>query len=86
VTITSLTTPEFWRLYRQLPGDVRQLARHTYQIWQRNPFHPSLHFKKLRQDFWSVRIGIHYRAIGSFHGSQFIWTWIGSHADYDQIM
>jgi hypothetical protein len=43
VTIPSHGTPEFWRLYRALPADVRLLAQKNYHLWSANAFHPSLH-------------------------------------------
>ena len=52
---------------------------------QQDVFHPSLHFKKLRNENWSVRIGLNYRALGKFsEDGVFLWEWIGSHADYDK--
>jgi len=85
VNFPSHGTPEFWELYRLLPQEIRQLAQKNYQIWRSEPFHPSLNFKKISQGKWSVRIGIHYRAIGQFEGKGFVWGWIGSHADYDRL-
>ncbi len=82
----SAGTPEFWRHYRVLPGDVRNTARKTFQLWRQNAFHPSLHFKKIGGDKWSVRVGIHYRAIGKFVGDTMVWDWIGSHGDYDSLV
>jgi hypothetical protein len=32
-----------------------------------------------------VRIGDHYRALADFDGEIFIWTWIGSHEDYNKL-
>jgi len=69
VTFPSRVTPEFWNLYRQLPPDVRKLARKNYQLWREGPFYPSLNFKKIGGGKWSVRVGIHYRAVGKFEGS-----------------
>jgi hypothetical protein len=54
-----------------------------------NPQHPSLHFKQLagRGGRFSVRIGIHYRAVGwKPDASTVEWVWIGSHAEYDKIV
>ena len=82
--IPSRGTPEFWRLYQALPADVRAVARKNYRLWQANSFHPSLHFKSVGKPSWSVRVGDHYRAIGQFIGEEFVWEWIGSHADYDK--
>jgi len=50
-----------------------------------DPFHPSLHFKKVTGDNWSIRLGLRYRALGKFtNDGMFLWEWIGSHADYDR--
>jgi hypothetical protein len=84
VTIPSRGTPEFWRLYRALPDEVKAIARKNYQLWSRDAFHPSLHFKSIGQPNWSVRVGIRYRAVGKFYGNIFFWEWIGSHENYDK--
>ncbi|WP_293125688.1 hypothetical protein [Okeania sp. SIO1I7] len=36
--------------------------------------------------FWTVRIGIHYRAIAVGDGQEIVWFWIGHHAEYDKIL
>ena len=84
MTIPSRGTPEFWRLYRALPDEVRSLARKNYHLWSVNAFHPSLHFKSIGKPNWSVRIGSHYRAVGRFSEKTFLWEWIGSHEEYDR--
>ena len=65
---------------------MRTAATRAYRIWEQDAFHPSLHFKKVRGDVWSVRVGLHYRALGSFHGEQIVWVWIGTHAEYDKLL
>lgn len=80
-----LTTPQFWQLYRQLPEAVQQLADKNYELLKADPQHPSLHFKRI-EDFWSVRVGAHYRALGFDHEGSVLWFWIGSHAEYDKIV
>ena len=82
--IPSRGTPEFWRLYQTLPAEVRATARKNYRLWQANAFHPSLHFKPIGKPNWSARVGDQYRAVGRFIGDEFIWEWIGSHAEYDR--
>ncbi|NBS07631.1 MAG: hypothetical protein EBS69_09695 [Verrucomicrobia bacterium] len=84
MTYSSQATPEFWELYRALPKETRQLARKNYRLWIQDPFHPSLRFKKVGSDQWSVRIGSDYRALGAFLDDLFVWDWIGSHQEYDQ--
>ena len=82
------TLPRFWQHYNSLPKNVRQLADKNYRLLQANPFHPSLHFKKVgkRDHLWSVRIGIHYRALGLDKSEGVIWFWIGTHAEYDKLI
>jgi len=38
---------------------------------------PSLHFKKNGR-FWSVRIGIHYRALALEYADNVVWFWNGT--------
>jgi hypothetical protein len=62
------------------------LADKNYQLWKENPSHPSLRFKPVGEGFWSIRIGIHYRAIGYPEGDEVTWIWIGHHSEYDHIV
>ena len=78
-------TPRFWLCYRQLPEDVQRLADKSYALLRQNPKHPSLHFKKVGR-FWSVRVGLHYRALGVDNNDELVWFWIGSHANYDTVL
>jgi hypothetical protein len=65
--------------------EVRESARKAYRRWQRDAFHPSLHFKKVRHENWSVRISLNYRALGKIsEDGVFLWEWIGTHAEYDK--
>jgi len=78
-------SPQFWASYEALPSEVRELADKNYQLLKSDPRHPSLHFKKIG-DLWSVRIGSHYRALGTPVEGGIYWIWIGTHADYDKIV
>lgn len=78
-------SPGFWEQYRALRSDVRELADKNYELLKSNPRHPSLHFKKLGT-LWSVRVGAHYRALGTEVGDGMLWIWIGTHADYDKLV
>ena len=78
-------TPRFWLCYRQLPEDVQRLADKSYALLRQNPKHPSLHFKKVGR-FWSVRVGLHYRALAVDNNDELVWFWIGSHAKYDELL
>jgi hypothetical protein len=75
----------FWALYEAFPSNIRGLADKNYQLLKSDPKHPSLHFKRIG-DLWSVRIGLHHRALGSPVDGGVLWVWIGTHADYDKIV
>ena len=75
----------FWQAYRRLPEPVRSLADKNYELLKINPQHPSLHLKKVGR-FWSVRIGLRYRALATEINGGLLWFWIGSHADYDALI
>ena len=78
-------TPQFWQYYRGLPEEVQRLADRCYLVLRENPRHPSVHFKKVGS-YWSVRVGLHYRAVAIESGAEMLWFWIGSHADYDTLL
>jgi hypothetical protein len=46
----------------------------------------ALHFKPLFSNVWSVRINQNYRALGRRNGNLIAWFWIGTHADYDELL
>ena len=83
-----LALPRFWRHYRQLPKAVQQLADKNFKLLKADPFHPSLHFKKLGKTkaLWSVRVGVHYRALGVEKPESIVWFWIGTHAEYEKLL
>jgi hypothetical protein len=79
---------DFLRMYRALPENIRDQARKNYRLWKADPGHPSLHFKRVgqRMEVYSVRVSQGWRALGLRTGDTVIWFWIGSHAEYDQIL
>jgi hypothetical protein len=77
-------SPSFWELYENLPDSIRELADKNYELLKKNPKHPSLHFKKAGK-YWSVRIGIKYRALAVEVEDGLLWFWIGTHAEYDSF-
>lgn len=64
---------------------VRELAQDNFKLLKNDPKHPSLHFKRIG-NFWSARVGRNYRALAVEDGKDFIWVWIGSHAEYDRLI
>ena len=83
----SRTTRQFWRLFSELPREVQREAQSAYRLFQDNPMHPGLHFKKLEgeDDIYSARIGLDYRALAVMKKDRVVWFWIGSHSDYDRL-
>ena len=55
--------PDFWNSYGALPASIQALADRAFALLKADPYHPSLHFKKA-DSLWSVRVGLHYRALG----------------------
>ncbi len=79
-------TTDFWQLYRELPPPIREAARRTYRLWKENPRAYPLRFKKVREAY-SVRIGVTaYRTIAVDVPDGFLWTWIGSHDEYERLL
>jgi hypothetical protein len=62
--VKSVATRRFWNLFQSLPEDIQKLALKNYQLWRRDPHHPSLRFRRLQgsEDRFTVRVGDHYRA------------------------
>jgi hypothetical protein len=71
--------------YAQLPDHIRNLADKNFELLKVDPKHQSLHFKKIGR-LWSVRVGLHYRALGLDKGDSVVWFWIGSHSEYDRLL
>lgn len=86
--MNSRTTRRFRQLFAALPAHVQRQARDAYRLFRQNSSHPGLHFKQVHPDppMYSARVGISYRAVGTRDGDTIIWFWIGSHAEYDQLL
>jgi hypothetical protein len=78
-------SPRFWEAYRTLPREIRELADKSFALLKSDPRHPSLHFKRIG-NVWSVRVGDHYGALGDEVPGGVHWFWIGTHADYDDLI
>jgi hypothetical protein len=48
--IESRITRGFREAYVQLPDEVRRRERDAYRLFEKNPHHPSLRFKKADQE------------------------------------
>ncbi len=80
----SFRTSKFKQLFAELPREIQDAARKAYHLWLVDPRHPSLHFKSIRADIWSVRISLNYRAVGVLRSGAIYWHWIGPHEAYER--
>lgn len=78
-------SPKFWQFYNALPPEIQKLADENYQLLKQDSSHPSLHFKKVGK-FWSVRVGIHHRALAVEESTDVVWFWIGRHDEYERLI
>jgi hypothetical protein len=78
-------SPRFWTTYEALPPSIRKLADANFALLKRDPRRPSLQFKRVGR-YWSVRVGLRYRALAVATEDTYLWFWIGSHADYDRLI
>jgi len=84
----SHTTDRFRRAFANLPNEIQHQAKDAYKQFQRDPFYPSLRFKRVHstKPIYSVRINIEYRALGIQDESEMVWFWVGSHDDYTKLL
>ncbi|MCS6918210.1 MAG: hypothetical protein NZM28_00395 [Fimbriimonadales bacterium] len=84
----SRTTRRFRKALENLPSEVQRQAKEAYRLFRQNPFHPSLHFKRVHptEPLYSVRITHSYRAIGLWEGDAIEWIWIGAHDEYERLL
>jgi hypothetical protein len=84
--VTSKAHKSFWVCFNSLPANVQQQPREKFRIWRRDPFHPSLHFKPLKRDVWSIRVNQNIRVLGLRNRDTIVWFWIGPHSEYDRLI
>ena len=84
----SHTTERFRKAFADLPRQVQHRARDAYKQFKRDPFYPSLRFKRVHstKPVYSVRINVEYRAVGIHDENEMIWFWIGTHDDYIKLL
>ncbi len=84
----SRTTERFRKIFQQLPEHIQQQARAAYRLFRQDPAHPSLRFKPVHssEPVYSARVGRSYRALAIREGERLTWFWIGSHADYEEML
>jgi hypothetical protein len=83
--VTHHASRRFWSSYNTLPQHVQRAADASYELLKVDVRHPSLQLKKVGR-YWSVRIGLHYRALAVQDGEDLVWFWIGHHSEYDRLI
>jgi hypothetical protein len=71
-----------------LPASVQEQATKAYTLWQADPYHPSLQFKRVsqRQPIYSAWVSLNYRVLGLLESDHIYWYWIGAHDEYDELL
>jgi mRNA-degrading endonuclease RelE of RelBE toxin-antitoxin system len=84
----SSATTTFRKRLSELPQSVQEQAAKAYALWQEDPYHPSLQFKRVsqKQPIYSARVSLNYRVLGLLESDRIYWYWIGTHDDYDELL
>lgn len=85
--VNHFAASSFWDHYDKLSPDIRLLADQKFKLLKENSHHPSLRLKMI-ENYWSVRAGLNYRALGVETPDKdgIIWFWIGNHSEYEKII
>ncbi len=86
-------TEHFWKLFAALPQMIQELARKQFHLFEQDPHHASLQFKRLvgtRHEVWSARVDNNYRALAvrtkdAQSQEAWLWFWIGTHREYEKL-
>jgi len=87
--LKSRANSAFRKLLADLPRNVREQAVAAYLLFRANPWHPSLHYKRVHptRAIMSVRVGGDYRAVGiQREPGAILWFWIGPHEQYETLL
>lgn len=87
-TFTSYADQRFWDCYHGLPKDIQRLADKAFELFDLNPQHASLHFKKVgrKQPVYSARVSVNYRVLGYLLDGDIYWFWVGDHKEYERLI
>ena len=70
MSFKSVASERFWQLYAELLEEIQKLANKQYELFEQNPFHPSLQLKQVGET-WTARVGLYYRVVGYREGISF---------------
>ena len=85
MTFRSRASEEFWDLYKRIPRNAQRAADKQFELFRKDPTHPSLHLKPVG-GLWSARINDAYRALAMREGDVFYWFWVGPHDQYERLI
>jgi len=74
-------TSTFKKAYKKLPISIQEQTQEALVLFESNPSHPSLGFKKMKgtRDIWELRITQSYRLTLKRDGNITIVRYIGTH-------
>jgi len=72
MTFRSRASEEFWDLYWRIPRIAQRAADKQFELFRKDPTHPSLHLKPVG-GLWSVLINEADRALAVREGDVFYW-------------
>ena len=84
----SSVTQTFRKRLNELPTSAQEQAAKVYALRQKDPYHPSLQFKRVsqKQPIYSARVSLNYRVLGLLESDHIYWYWIGTHDEYDDLL
>jgi hypothetical protein len=71
-----------------LPEALQAVVWKRLQKWCKDPWNPELEYQVFSKeaDVWSTKVATDYYVLGRNFAGMIIWFWIGSHADYDNLL
>ncbi len=86
--MNSRRTQRFRDALAALPPSIRKQAAAAYRRFRDDPYHPSLHFKKVHPNLpiYSARINDDYRVVGQMRDNGIVWFWAGKHKEYERLL
>lgn len=71
----SSITKSFRKRLNDLPILVQEQAAKAYALWQEDPYHPGLQFKRVsqRQPIYSAGVSLSYRVLGLLESDHIYW-------------
>jgi len=84
----SKISDKYIKLFNSLSPKIQDLAVKTYLTWSSKPDTAGLNFERLRANpnWYSIRVGSHYKAIFYNADKMWIWHWIGTHEEYNKLI